>query len=169
MGMKNKKNISVYHMLQSCGVQAGSYPKTEVKIETHIAGLKRVILTWNLGFHFPKLDYHQWLKVHTFSIWEIKHLKEFNMLVLLSKQSVAQRRSCREIYVHQVVANCCSCNFFPKFLKFWTLLLILSCLGLFSIPEICCPSATNLDFLEFVLRSIVSFISEVVWSKFPFV
>ena len=24
-------NIFVYHMLQSCGVQAGSYPKTEVK------------------------------------------------------------------------------------------------------------------------------------------
>ena len=38
-------NISIYHMLQSCGVQAGTYPNTEVINETHIHGLKRVILT----------------------------------------------------------------------------------------------------------------------------
>ena len=90
---------------------------------------KELSWIWNLGFHFPKLDYHQWLKVHTFSIWEIRHLEEFNMLVLLSKQTVAQRRICPEICVHQVVVNCCSCNFFPKF---WTLLLILSYLELFG-------------------------------------
>ena len=42
-GNEEQTNISVYHMLQSCGVQAGSYPKTEVKNETHIPGLKRVI------------------------------------------------------------------------------------------------------------------------------
>ena len=93
---------------------------------------KELSWLWNLGFHFPKLDYHQWLKVHTFAIWEIRHLEEFNMLVLLSKQFVAQWRSCPEICVHQVVTNCCSCNFFPKFLKFWTLLLILSYLELFG-------------------------------------
>ena len=45
-------NISIYHMLQSCGVQAGSYPKTEVKNETHIPGLKRVILTFKSWFPF---------------------------------------------------------------------------------------------------------------------
>ena len=42
-GNEEQINIYVYHMLQSCGVQAGSYPKTEVKNETHIPGLNRVI------------------------------------------------------------------------------------------------------------------------------
>ena len=44
-------NIYVYHMLQSCGVQAGSYLNTKVKNETHIPGLKRVI--WTLKYWFP--------------------------------------------------------------------------------------------------------------------
>ena len=52
-------NIYVYHMLQSYGVQAGSYLKTEVKNETHILGLKRVILTLKSWVPFPKLDHHQ--------------------------------------------------------------------------------------------------------------
>ena len=43
MGMRNKMNIFVYHMLQSYGVQAGIYLKTEVKNEIHIPGLERVI------------------------------------------------------------------------------------------------------------------------------
>ena len=30
-GNEEQMNISVYHMLHSCGVQAGSFPKTEVK------------------------------------------------------------------------------------------------------------------------------------------
>ena len=30
-GNEEQMNIYVYHMLQSCGVQAGSYPKIEVK------------------------------------------------------------------------------------------------------------------------------------------
>ena len=42
-GNEEQMNISIYHMLQSYGVQARSYPKTEVKNETHIPGLKRVI------------------------------------------------------------------------------------------------------------------------------
>ena len=42
-GNEEQTNISVFHMLQSCGVQAGSYLKTEVKNETLIPGLKRVI------------------------------------------------------------------------------------------------------------------------------
>ena len=50
-GNEEKMNISVYQMLRSCGVQAGSYPKTEVKNETHTPGLERVILT--LKFWFP--------------------------------------------------------------------------------------------------------------------
>ena len=58
-GNEEQMNISVYHMLQSCGVQAGSYLKTEVKNETHITGLKRVIFTLKSWFPFPKLDYHE--------------------------------------------------------------------------------------------------------------
>ena len=30
-GNEEQMNISIYHMLQSSDVQAGSYPKTEVK------------------------------------------------------------------------------------------------------------------------------------------
>ena len=116
---------------------------------------KELSWLWILGFHFPKLDYHQWLKVHTFSIWEIRHLEEFNMLVLLSKQSVAQRRSCLEICVHQVVANCCSCNFFPKFLKILDSPFNFMLPRIVWIAELYLSSATNLDFLEFELRSIV--------------
>ena len=37
---------------------------------------------------------------------------------------------------------CCSCNYFPNFLKFWTLLLILACLDLFGIAKLCCSFAT---------------------------
>ena len=32
-GNEEKMNISVYHMLQSCGVQAGSYPKDKGKMK----------------------------------------------------------------------------------------------------------------------------------------
>ena len=51
-GNEEQTNISVYHMLQSYVVQAGSYPKTEVKNETHIPGLKRVIYTLKSWFPF---------------------------------------------------------------------------------------------------------------------
>ena len=44
-GNEEQMNISVYYMLQSCGVQAGNYLKTEVTNEIHLLGLKRVILT----------------------------------------------------------------------------------------------------------------------------
>ena len=30
-GNEEQMNIYVYHMLRSCGIQAGSYPNTEVK------------------------------------------------------------------------------------------------------------------------------------------
>ena len=51
-GNEEKMNISVYHILQSCGVQSGSYLKTEVINETHLPGLKIVILTWKSWFPF---------------------------------------------------------------------------------------------------------------------
>ena len=51
-GNEEQMNIYVYHMLQSCGVQVGNYLKTEVINETHIPGLKRVILTLKYWFPF---------------------------------------------------------------------------------------------------------------------
>ena len=52
-GNEEQMNIYVYHMLQSCGVQDGSYPNTEVINETHFPGLKRVISTWKSCFPLP--------------------------------------------------------------------------------------------------------------------
>ena len=51
-GNEEQRNISVYHMLLSCGVQAESYLKTEVINETHLPGLERVTLTWKSWFPF---------------------------------------------------------------------------------------------------------------------
>ena len=51
-GNEEQMNISIYHMLQSYGVQYGSYPKIEVINETHLPGLKRVILAWKSCFPF---------------------------------------------------------------------------------------------------------------------
>ena len=41
-GNEEQMNISIYHMLQSCGAQAGSYPKTEVINETHLLASKEL-------------------------------------------------------------------------------------------------------------------------------
>ena len=51
-GNEEQMNISVYQMLRSCGVQAGSCPKTEVKNETHTSILERVILNLKPWFSF---------------------------------------------------------------------------------------------------------------------
>ena len=51
-GNEEQINFSVYHMLQSYGVQAESYSKTEVKNETHTSGLERFILTLKPWFPF---------------------------------------------------------------------------------------------------------------------
>ena len=64
-------NISIHHMLQSCGVQAGSYLKTEVTMKLIFRPQKSYLDLKSPGFHSPKSDYHQLLKVHTVSIREI--------------------------------------------------------------------------------------------------
>ena len=43
-GNEEQMNIYVYHMLQSCGVQAGSYPKIEVKMKLIFPASKE--LSW---------------------------------------------------------------------------------------------------------------------------
>ena len=70
-GNEEQMNISVFHMLRSCGVQAANYLKTSNN-ETHPSASTELSGLENLGFHSPKLDYHQWIKVPTFAIWEIQ-------------------------------------------------------------------------------------------------
>ena len=87
-GNEEQMNISIYHMLRSYGVQARSYPKTEVKMKLIFLASKELSWLWNLGFHFPELDYPQWLKVHISAIWEIhtsrriQHVGFLNSLLL---------------------------------------------------------------------------------------
>ena len=42
---------------------------------------KELSWLWNLGFHFPKLDYPQCLKVHILPFGKSIYLEEFNMVV----------------------------------------------------------------------------------------
>ena len=51
--------ISVYHTLQSYGVQAGSYLQTEVTMKLIFRPQKSYLDLRSPGFHSPKLDYHQ--------------------------------------------------------------------------------------------------------------
>ena len=41
-GNEEQMNISTYHMSQSCGGQAGSYPKTEVKMKLILLASKEL-------------------------------------------------------------------------------------------------------------------------------
>ena len=75
-------NISVYQMLRSCGVQAGSCPKTEVKNETHTSGLERVILTFEtLVSIFLNMTTLNDSKFMYLPFGKSIHLEEFNMAV----------------------------------------------------------------------------------------
>ena len=82
-------NIFVYQMLRSCGVQAGSCPKTEVKNETHTFGLKRVILTFetlvSIFLNRTTLNDSKFMYV---PFGKSIYLEEFNMVVLLSNSQL---------------------------------------------------------------------------------
>ena len=81
-------NIYVYHMLQSSGVQAGSYPKTKVK-ETHLLGLERIILTLRFwSFHFLKIELSLMIKIHRLAIEGILTSRKIQHIGLIAKQSV---------------------------------------------------------------------------------
>ena len=70
-GNEEQMDIVVYHMLQSCGVQAGSYPKKEVKWNSS-TWPQKIYLDFEILVSMSlKLDYHQCLKVHIFSIGEM--------------------------------------------------------------------------------------------------
>ena len=127
-------NIYVYHMLQSCGVQARSYLKTGVKkMKIIFLALKELSWLWNLGFHFPKLDYHQWLKVRTFSIWEIRTSRRIQHVGFIAKIVCYLRKSWFRDLGSPGSRQLLQLQLFPKFLKFWNLLLISFFLGLFGL------------------------------------
>ena len=58
-GNEEQTNISVYHMLQSCGVQSYQPPEERSNNETHSLASTELPGLENLGFHSPKLDCHQ--------------------------------------------------------------------------------------------------------------
>ena len=58
-GNEEQMNIYVYHMLNSCGVQARSYPKAKVKLNSSTWPQKSYLDFEILGSIFLKLDYHQ--------------------------------------------------------------------------------------------------------------
>ena len=57
-GNEEHTNISVYHMLQSCGVQSYQPPEDRSNNETHPLASTESSGLENFGFHSPKLDYH---------------------------------------------------------------------------------------------------------------
>ena len=58
-GNEEQMNISVYHMLQSCGVQSYQPPENKDNNEIHPLASAELSGLEDLGFHFSKLDYHQ--------------------------------------------------------------------------------------------------------------
>ena len=107
-------NIYVYHMLQSSGVQAGSYPKTEVK-ENHLPVLERVILNLIFqGFHFQKIGLSSMIKVHMFSIEGIWTSRKIQHISLIAEQSVTSRRVDSEIWCSPGSCQLLQLQHFPK-------------------------------------------------------
>ena len=58
-GNEEQTKISVYNMLQSCGVQDIKYLKNKSNNETHPLSSTELSGLENIGFHSPKLNYHQ--------------------------------------------------------------------------------------------------------------
>ena len=58
-GNEEQTNISIYHMLLSCGVQSYQPPEDKGNNETHRLASTKLSGIENFGFHSPKWDYHQ--------------------------------------------------------------------------------------------------------------
>ena len=126
-------NISVYHMLQSCGVQVGSYPNKKVKNETHIPGLKRVILTFNSWFHFPKIGLSSMIKsTYIFHLGNPNIQKNSTCWFYCQTVYYLRKKLSRDLGSPGSRQLLQLQLFSQIFEKFWTLLLILSCLDLFG-------------------------------------
>ena len=116
MGMRNKWIFLFTRCYDPVVSKLEATRRQRLKMKLIFLASKELSWLWNLGFHFPKLDYHQWLKYIYIPFGKSRYLEEFSRLVL-SKQSVDQRRYCPEICVRQVVANCCSCKLFSQICK----------------------------------------------------
>ena len=66
---------------------------------------------------FPKLVYHQWLKVHTSYIWKFIHLEEFNMLVFIVKTVCYLKKKLSRHLCSPGSRQLLQLQPFPKFLK----------------------------------------------------
>ena len=84
-GNEEQRDSTVYHMLQSYGVQSRNYLKIEVNQNSSTRPQKSYIDFEILGSIFLKLDYHQCLKYIYLPLGKSRQLKEFNMLFLLLK------------------------------------------------------------------------------------
>ena len=70
-------------MLQSCGVQSGSYPKIEVKKNSSTWPQKSYPDFEILGFPFPKIGLSLMIKVHMFSILGIQTSRRIQHISLI--------------------------------------------------------------------------------------
>ena len=91
--------------------------------------LKELSWLWNLGCHFPKLDYPQWLKVHIFAIWEIQTSRRIQHVGSIVKTIWYLRNKLSRDLGSPGSRQLLQLQLFSQILKFWTLLFILSCLG----------------------------------------
>ena len=63
-------------------------PKDRGKMKFTYLASKELSWLWDFGFHFLKLDYHQWLKVHIFDIMGIQTSRRIQHVGFAAKQSV---------------------------------------------------------------------------------
>ena len=90
-------------------------------------------LSWlgNLGFHFPKLDCHQWLRVHIFAIWEIHTSRRIQHVFIVKTVCYLRKKLSRDLgspgsrqLLQLQLFSQFFWNYGPSFFIF-----ILSCLG----------------------------------------
>ena len=166
MGMRNKQIFLLTICYNPVVSQAGSYPKVEVKNETHIPGLKRVF--WTLKSWFPfSLNWTiiNDLKYIHLPFGKSRHLEEFNMLVFIVKTVCWSRKilfrdpcSPRSHQFFQLQP------FFPIFLNFgpsFWFYLTCNCFDSWTLFFLC----HKFGFLMLNWGQLFSFLSEVEWSK----
>ena len=69
-----------------------------------------------LVFIFPKLDYHQWLKVHTFAIWEIQTSRRMQHVGIIKTVCCSKKKLSRDL-CSPGSRQLLQLQHFPNFLK----------------------------------------------------
>ena len=107
---------AIHHMLQSCGVQARNYLRTGKMNLTYQAS-KELFGLANISdvTISQRMNYFSNIIMHGSARLGIQTSRSFQFW---SRQSCTGKKLSQKSGVHQVVANCCSCNIFPKFKKF---------------------------------------------------